>query len=204
MTGPTSPTGEAPAPHGERRKGRQRRAPRPLDRASLDQLALGYAARFATTRVRLARYLGRKLAERGWDGEPPPDIAALVERLAELGYVNDGDYALARARLLGRRGFGQRRVAADLRAAGIGDDDGAAARELAAGAAVEAVLRLVDRKRIGPFAASGWDDPAQRRRWLGALARAGHPPALAHHLVRLCNPLQIDKEVLAALVNSGA
>src|SRR5690606_22662366 len=43
-----------------------RRAPKPLDAARLDELALTYVARFATSAAKLERYLKRKLRERGW------------------------------------------------------------------------------------------------------------------------------------------
>lgn len=41
----------------------------PLDPARLERLALRYVERFATTRVKLTRYLERKVRERGWDNE---------------------------------------------------------------------------------------------------------------------------------------
>ena len=41
---------------------------RPLDPARLEELALAYVARFATSAAKLERYLPRKLRERGWDG----------------------------------------------------------------------------------------------------------------------------------------
>jgi regulatory protein len=77
-----------------------RREPPPLDQARLNDLALGYAARFATTRVKLARYLARKLKERGWAGSAPADIAALVDRLAGLGYVDDASFAAMKGRAM--------------------------------------------------------------------------------------------------------
>ncbi len=43
---------------------RTRRPPRPLDAALLDELALGYVARFATSTGKLSAYLNRKLRER--------------------------------------------------------------------------------------------------------------------------------------------
>ena len=58
--------------------------PRPLDAAALDQLALRYVERFATTRGKLADYLRRKVRERGWQGAPV-DPASVAERMAALG-----------------------------------------------------------------------------------------------------------------------
>src|SRR5690348_1855039 len=118
--------------------GRRPRKPRPpLDPASLDELALAYVGRFATTRAKLATYLARKLRERGWGGERPADIEALVERLSSAGYVDDAAYALSKSRSLTARGYGLRRVSQTLRAAGIDEEDSGEARELAQSEAVE-------------------------------------------------------------------
>ena len=110
---------------------RGRRVKPPLDVAGLEQAALFYAGRYATTRAKLASYLGRKLRERGWAEPHSPPIDALVERMAGLGYVDDRAFANARAGALTRRGYGARRVGEALRAAGIDDEDGSEARATA-------------------------------------------------------------------------
>ena len=145
----------------------------PLDAESLERLALFYVGRFATTRAKLAAYLGRKVRERGWEG-PGPHIERLVERLTELRYIDDGAFATARAASLQRRGYGERRVAQALKAAGIGEEDAAEAREQAQGNAVAAALRFAERKRIGPYA-SGDPDREARQKAFAAMMRAGHP-----------------------------
>jgi regulatory protein len=156
--------------------------PPPLNAGGLERLALFYAGRYAVTRAKLAAYLTRKLRERGWGGEGEPPVARLVERFAELGYVNDAAFAATRADALGRRGYGERRVEQALRAAGIDEEDGAAAREQARDGAWAAALRFATRKRIGPFAAERPDRPG-REKALAAMLRAGHPLTLARRLV---------------------
>ncbi len=52
-------------------------------------------------------------------GEARIDIPALVARLVDLGYVDDAAYARMRARDLGARGYGARRVEQALWAAGV-------------------------------------------------------------------------------------
>ncbi len=175
--------------------------PPPLDTARLQELALGYAARFATTRLWLARYLARKLGERGWQGDVPPDIDALVGRLAELGYVDDRAWAAARARGLAARGLGARRVRGDLAAAGIDRDDAAAAlaSEDDGDPAVHAIVAAIAcarRRRLGPFARQPGNDPAQRRRDLAAMARAGHDFDVARRVLAAADPAAA--EALAA------
>jgi regulatory protein len=154
-----------------------RKTPRPaqpLDSASLERAALDYAARYATTRARLAAYLRRKLRERGWAGSGDPPVADLVGRFAERGYVDDRVFAAARTDALLRRGYGVRRIGAALRAAGIDAETAGDLDERIDAEAEAAVLRFARRKRIGPFA-DGAADPERKRRWIAAMARAGHP-----------------------------
>uniref|UniRef100_UPI0013DC75E8 RecX family transcriptional regulator n=1 Tax=Sandarakinorhabdus rubra TaxID=2672568 RepID=UPI0013DC75E8 len=101
----------------------ERRPAAPLDAASLNELALAYAARFATTRVKLRRYLARKLKERGWAGEGPADPDTLAERLVALGYVDDAAFAAMKDRVMTARGLGRRRVTQALAAAGVAPED---------------------------------------------------------------------------------
>src|SRR5215210_3064701 len=122
-----------------------RRAP-PLDQKRLEELALRYVERFATTRSKLRDYLKRKLRERGWDGANEPDLVVLAERFAELGYVDDSGFALGTARALAARGYGKRRLVEKLRIAGVGEADGEAARAHADDEAVAAALRFAERR----------------------------------------------------------
>ncbi|HET8611608.1 MAG TPA: RecX family transcriptional regulator [Sphingomonas sp.] len=145
----------------------------PLDPADLERFALRYVGRYAVSRAGLARYLARKIAERGWAGEAAPPIEALVRRFAELGYVDDRALAEARGRSLARKGYGERRLTQALDALGIEPPDARAARAQAREAAWETALRFAERRRIGPFA-SDRPDPAAHRRAFAAMVRAGH------------------------------
>lgn len=147
----------------------------PLDAEALDRLALFYVGRYATTRHKLASYLTRKLRERGWASERPPDLAALTDRLAGLGYIDDRAFATARAASLQRRGYGGRRVDQALYAAGIGEADAAEARRQTAERALAAALRFAEKRRIGPYGAASLE-PDARRRAFAAMLRAGHAP----------------------------
>ena len=153
-----------------------------LDEAGLEKAALSYAGRYATSRAKLRAYLARKLRERGWESAAEPPLDALVERMARLGYVDDRAFASARAAALSRRGYGARRLDAALGAAGIGADDAAAARQIAADGAWEAALRFAERRGIGPFAVAQ-ADRAAREKALAAMLRAGHPARLARRIL---------------------
>jgi regulatory protein len=166
-----------------RRAERARKPIPPLDEAALERLALRYVERFATTRARLADYLRRKIRERGWDG-PVADPAAIAAHLAELGYIDDRAFGEARARSMGRRGLGKRRVDGALRQAGVEESDAAALAPGIADQAIAAALTFARKKRIGPFAIERADRPL-REKQLGAMIRAGHDFTLARRIVAM-------------------
>jgi regulatory protein len=172
-----------------------RKPPRPLDPGRLQELAVAYVGRFATTRAKLATYLRRKINEKGWEAPRPPDIEPLVERLAALGYIDDAAYALSKARSLGNRGYGARRVDLALRQAGVGEADGAPAKEAASDGAVAAAIRYAQRRRLGPFAVQR-PDPKGRERALSAMVRAGHGFDLARRLIDLSPDRAADPEAI--------
>ncbi|MEO5587712.1 MAG: RecX family transcriptional regulator [Novosphingobium sp.] len=150
-----------------------KRVPKPLDPRRLEELALAYVARFATSAGKLEDYLRRKLRERGWDDAEAPALAPLVERLVAAGYVDDRAFAIAKAGGLLRRGYGGRRIDQALGAAGIGKS----LREEAGGTTIEqrqAALALARRRGFGPFG-TGVGDRALREKQIAKMLRAGHP-----------------------------
>jgi regulatory protein len=162
-----------------------RRALPPLDEAALNELALRYVGRFATTRAKLRSYLARKVCERGWNGARVPDLAGIADRFSEQGYIDDRVYALTKAQSLTGRGYGKRRVAQALRAAGIEEDDGTAAHDHAEEEALLAAMRFARRRRIGPFATHASHDPKEREKAIAAMIRAGHSFDLARKILAL-------------------
>ncbi|MBA4308469.1 MAG: RecX family transcriptional regulator [Sphingopyxis sp.] len=156
--------------------------PPALNEERLRGLALHYVGKYATTRAKLATYLIRKIRERGWDDEKHADVEALVNRLSELGYITDAQFAEARGRSFVRRGYGKRRLDEDLRAAGIGDRDSASARDNADTSEFIAAENFAKRKRIGPFAQEIASED-KRRKNMQAFLRAGHGWELARLFV---------------------
>ena len=154
----------------------------PLNDERVRQLALHYVGKYATTQAKLAGYLARKVRERGWDDDRPADITALTEQFAELGYVNDVQFAEARSRSFVRRGFGERRLNEDLRASGIGDADAISAKAHMEESIFSAAENFARRKRLGPFAQEA-ASPEKRHKQLNAFLRAGHSFDLAKRFV---------------------
>lgn len=164
-----------------RQPGRPRKTPRPLDSPRLEELALAYVARFATTAAGLESYLARKLRERGWEDERPADPPAIVARFVAAGYIDDEAWARAKSGSLLRRGYGERRIGEALSRGGVA----AAIRdELRAGeAATRAAALTMARKRgFGPFGKAVLDRPA-REKQIAAMLRAGHRLDSARELV---------------------
>lgn len=163
---------------------RQKRPAKPLDSASLRELAFAYVARFATSRAKLSAYLARKIRERSWADAAAPDILALAEDMVARGFIDDAGYAEMKAGSLLRRGYGRRRVAQMYHGDGIDEADRGAADALVAGECIAAIVALARRRHFGPFAMVPPDDKA-RQRALAACMRAGHDFALAKRLLDL-------------------
>jgi regulatory protein len=161
----------------------QKRKPPPLNQARLRALALHYTGRYATTQSKLATYLNRKIRERGWDDDITADLEALVGEFAVLGYVDDAGFAEARSRLFVRRGYGTRRLAQDLNAAGITETDSTVAMDEAQDSAWRSAENFAKRKRIGPFAPCVATLEAKQKQ-LQAFIRAGHNWDLARIFVQ--------------------
>lgn len=165
----------------------------PPTRNDLHEAALAYLARGAASATMLSRVLERKAAawaRRAARASRDPEavaaelaacretIAAVIERLREVGLLDDAAFAETRARRLAGAGRSRRAIAAHLASKGV---DSTTAREVLPDAEVELAAALVfaRKRRIGPFAREAErssrevaDD--ERRRGLAAMARAGY------------------------------
>ena len=187
-----------PLMRGARSIGNRRDGPRvvvPLDATRLEELALAYTARFATSAARLEAYLVRKLRQRGFaseglDDAPTSEVArargaeiaaALVARFVSAGYVDDESFAQARAGSLLRRGYGARRIVQALGQAGIGE---AIRDEVLPGVTESrrAALAMARKRRFGPWGLEP-PDPKHAEKQIAAMLRAGHAFASARLLI---------------------
>lgn len=171
--------------------------------ASLHEAALAYLAQRATSIVRMKRVLERKIATwaRRADkaGESAERIEAavanaenavprVIERLRAIGYLDDAAFAERRAERLTRAGKSRRAVSLDLVRNGIASELARRFTPEDATTELSAAVALTKKKRIGAFARLDEDedvDPDLKRRWLGALARAGYSFETANRVLRM-------------------
>jgi regulatory protein len=177
-----------------RSKRRSERKSVPLTLEMLDQLALAYVARYATSGGKLRQYLRRKVNNALHTGTIDHDVAAglvdrigeIAARMTELGYVDDRAWATAQMGGMARRGLGAGRVREKLRQADI---DSHLIEDLMASDdnrsdAENAALRFAQRHKIGPFGPSV-TSPGDFQRAMAKMIRAGHPYDIANKIVRL-------------------
>lgn len=171
-------------------------AARPLTNADLRQLALAYVGRYATSQRKLSDYLRRKIRERGWDGDVPPQVQELVAQFAEQRFVNDRAFADMKAGGLTRRGYGPRRIRQSLDAAGIAAEDAAEALRSVENEHEAAALAYAKRRKLGPFSSDPTDQD-RKRRALAAMLRAGHEYLTARRILDLSPELVQDGSALS-------
>jgi regulatory protein len=174
-----------------------RRTPPKLSPSYIENAALHYLERYASSRANLRRVLMRK-ADRSlahWGGERD-EAARMVEdvmaKLARLGYVDDAQYAEIKVRALHRKGGSVRAIAARLVSKGVEPEAlEAALSELKDQQAGEpdlaAALVLARRRRMGPYRLA--EKRAEfRQKDLAALARAGFSHAIAVQVIDAADP----------------
>ena len=101
---------------------------------------------------------------------PAAPAREAVERLEEMGYVNDERYARNLAQeLYERRGMGKKRIEQELRQRGISRETASECAEELDGDDVERIKNLLETKFAGKFS-----DEKGRRRTFNALTRLGY------------------------------
>jgi regulatory protein len=165
-----------------------RRPPPRISPAYLENAALHYLQRFATSSANLRRVLMRKVQRSAEaHGSDPAEGAALVEALVAryqaAGLLDDRQYASAKAASLQRRGTSSRGIRERLAVKGVDRDlisetvDRLHEEE---GGDLAAAAAFARRRRLGPFrtaaagrSGGGAGDTARPGKELAAMARAG-------------------------------
>jgi regulatory protein len=165
----------------------------------LRETALAYLSHRAASVAELRRVLGRKIAtwarKAARAGQDEQDIAATVGRATDEadgvitrfrgnGLLDDAAFAERRARRLARSGKSARAIAADLAHRGVAAETARSAIPRDPAGELAAAIVFARKKRLGAFA-RGADDNGARRRWLGALARAGYSFEIAERVLRM-------------------
>ena len=182
---------ESTGPKTERRK---KRAPRKATAKYLDNAALYYLSRFATSAENLRRVMMRKVMRSAQHHGTDPDegralIEDLIGRFLGSGLLDDRAYAKTRAAGLHRRGNSARVIRGKLKQTGVDDDAITAALDARgedneAGEDPEptAAATLAKRPRLGPLAIKPPEDDT-REKHLAALARAGFSYDVARRVI---------------------
>jgi regulatory protein len=140
--------------------------------------------RLLTVRARTRAELAGQLTKRGY----PDDVSALVlDRLADVGLIDDEDFAeqWVRSRHV-NAGKGKRALASELRTKGIDDEviAGALADIDSDAERVRAEQLVADKLRRERLT-DGTDDVKVARRLVGMLARRGYNQSMAFDVVKV-------------------
>ncbi len=178
--------------------------PRKATAKHLENKALHYLARFASSRANLRRVLMRAvLRSARHHGTDPKagerDVETLLDRFVRSGMIDDAVYAEGRVRSLRERGVAGRTIRLALRQKGIATEVADAAlgevdKRASGNAELTAAAEFARRRRLGPFRSLALR-AAQRERDMAILARAGFGYAIARAVVDAESP-----EGLAAMV----
>lgn len=200
-------TAEPPTPEPGRRR-KVRRAPRKITATSLENAALYYLGRFATSAENLRRVLMRRVeraarVHQSDRGEGAALVDALVRRYLASGLLDDDAYTHARVAALRRAGASARAIRGRLLQKGLARD--AIETALAAGdagpddAEFHAAAAMARRRRLGPYR-----DPderrARRQRDMAAMARAGFAHATAHRVLDAASVEALEHEAAAGML----
>ncbi len=157
-----------------------RKQPRKASPRSLENAALDYLKRYASTvsqlRGVLVRRIDRSLRIHGGDRtEALGWVDALIEKLIRNGLIDDQAYARMKAQSLRSSGRSARMIAQNLRLKGVPED--VVAQHLAEATAEiseeDAARTWARKKRLGPFRPTEEARRENRQRDLASLARAG-------------------------------
>ena len=182
-----------------------RRKPRKVTATSLENAALHYLERYASSAANLRRVLMRRVVKSAEaHGTDPAEGAALIDdliaRYRKSGLLDDANYARMRADTLHRAGASARMTRAKLAAKGVAAEDIDTALDTLAETTeapdLAAACNYARRRRLGPWRRG--DRDAYRDRDLAALGRQGFGYELARRVVDA-----EDAETLAAEALNG-
>jgi regulatory protein len=149
-----------------------KKIPKKVTKSYLENSALYYLQRYATSSANLRRVMMRKVNKScRHHGEDPakyiPLLDDMLARYAASGLLNDESYARAQTQTLRRAGKSAQAIAAKLASKGLSREDAAHALDAVdetEDAELQAAIRLARKKKLGA---------GDRKKELAALGRAG-------------------------------
>jgi regulatory protein len=176
---------------------------RKVSAASLENAALYYLGRFATSSENLRQVLERRILRAAKHHDT--DIKAcnqlvgdLIQRYLESGILNDGIYAQTQAASMNRRGKSLRAIRARLRQKAVSSDVIDDALAVLAGEVgqldLAAAIAYARKRRLGPYRRNT-GKPENPEKELAALARSGFSYALALRILEAKNVDELENEL---------
>jgi regulatory protein len=187
----------------------QRRPARPITAQGLEQAALVYLERFASSAANLRRVLLRRvrraaLAGLGDPAEGAALVEALVARFLAAGLLDDRRFAEGRAASLHRRGSSRRIIAGRLAQQGIAADlIGATLEGLAETTAepeLAAACVFIRRRRLGAYRGGKAGSPEKE---MAALGRAGFSREIARRVLA-CRDIETVEQLARGASELGS
>lgn len=169
-----------------------RKTPKKISKKYLENAALYYLQRYATSAENLKRVLMRKVKRSCAFHEMAveefvPIVEDLIKRYTAVGLVDDAVFARARVTSLRRKGLSKQAITAKLQAKGLSK------------AQIETALMEIDdehedpeitaaiaharRKKLGPYRKIPLTDPQEKQKELASLGRAGFSYEIARHVL---------------------
>ena len=172
---------DKPSDNREKSKG-QKKLPKRLSERYLKNSGEYYLNRFPASSAHFLTVMTRKI-DRSCRAHPDQTREewithvrdVVIPYFKELGFLNDDLYSKALFNSLKRKGLSRSMIANRMRHKGVesdiianllnDDDDGASDKE--------SVIRFAQKKKIGKYRTSSYDDPKDKQKDLAKLARAG-------------------------------
>ncbi len=177
-----------------------RKPPKRVTPQYLENAALYYLERFASSTSNLRRVLMRKVdlsaKAHGTDREEGARwVDELLARYVRSGLLNDETYARMRTESLHRRGASTRLIAQKLAGKGIGRDEADKAldslrEDVGPDLDLSAALALAKRRRLGPYRLPE-QRAVHREKDMAALGRAGFGYEIARRVVDAEDPEEV-------------
>ncbi len=172
----------------EKQKKPERKPPKKISNKYLENAALYYLQRYATSSANLKRVLMRKVKRSCTFHQVPvedfePMVDQLVQRYMGVGLIDDTVFATARVASLRRQGQSSRAITARLQAKGLTKIQIDAAlqkieaerndRDETEDAELAAALTFIKRKKLGRYRKKPLRDPKDLQKEMAAMGRAG-------------------------------